>query len=86
MTGTCGESVSGTSSWSGPVSVSTATRCALYDGIRSTRHCGRQSASMQATRSSGRWSLTRRSMNSSSPRTAFTGVPSGAFTDSGMPK
>lgn len=87
MTGTCGESVSGTSSSSGrSASVSTATRCALYEGIRSTRHCGRQSASMQATRSSGRWSLTSRSMKSSSPRTAFTGVPSGAFTESGTPK
>lgn len=86
MIGTCGDRVSGVSSTSGPLSVSSATRCALYEGISSTRQWGRQSASMQATRSSGRWSWTSRPMKSSSPRTALTGVPSGAFTESGTPK
>lgn len=86
ITGTCGASVSGISSSSGPAGVSSATRWALYEGIRSTRHCGRQSASIQATRSSGWWSWTSRAMKSSRPRTALTGVPSGALTESGTPK
>lgn len=89
MTGTWGERVSGISSSSGsaePAGASSATRCALYEGIRSTRHWGRQSKSIQATRSSGWWSWTSRAMKSSRPRTAFTGVPSGALTDSGTPK
>lgn len=87
ITGTCGDSASGTSSASGvPGPVPAATRWALYEGISSTRQAGRQSASMQATRVSGRWSATSRAMKSSSPRTAFTGVPSGARTDSGTPK
>ena len=40
MTGTCGASVSGVSSSSGAVASRPATRCALYDGISSTRQCG----------------------------------------------
>ena len=61
------------------------TRCALYDGSRSTRHCGRQSSSQQQTRSVGWYSPTRRAFMSRSPRTALTGVPSGAEI-SGTPK
>ena len=84
ITGTCGERVSGTSSSSGP-----RLRGLLGDPVRLVR--GDQVdpplrapvASMQATRSSGRWSWTSRAMKSSSPRTAFTGVPSGARTESG---
>ena len=64
----------------------TTTRCALYDGSRSTRHCGRQSLSQQQTRWVGSYSSTSRLMKSSSPRTALTGVPSGAWTESGTPK
>src|SRR5258706_8643147 len=41
---------------------------------------------MQHTRRSGRRSVTSRAIMSISPRTALTGVPSGAFTDSGTPK
>ena len=62
------------------------TRCALYDGIRSTRHCGRQSLSQQQTRWVGWYSSTSRLMKSSSPRTALTGVPSGGQHLSGTPK
>ena len=61
------------------------TRCALYDGSRSTRHWGRQSSSQQQTRSVGWYSPTSRAIMSSSPRTALTGVPSGAVI-SGTPK
>jgi len=43
------------------------------------------SASMQATSAVGEWSATSRAMKSSSPRTAFTGVPSGEVFDSGTP-
>ena len=50
-----------------------------------TRKAGRQSASRQATSRPGRWSRTSRAMASSSPRIAFTGVPSGAVTVSGIP-
>ncbi|CAB4956327.1 unannotated protein [freshwater metagenome] len=82
MTGTWGLSVSGTSSASGS---STATLCALYDGIASTRKLGRQSSSQHATRCVGEWSVTSRRMKSRNPRTAFTGVPSGATVDSGTP-
>ena len=46
---TCGVSSSGTSSMSGARGCSSSTRCALYDGIRSTRHCGRQSSSRHTT-------------------------------------
>ena len=80
MTGTWGASASGV--WSPP---SGATRCALYDAIASTRNAGRQSASMQATSRSGRCVRTSWAIMSISPRTALTGVPSGAVTDSGMP-
>ena len=51
MIGTCPSSGSGTSSMSGfGPGRSATTRCALYDGIRSTRHCGRQSLSHAQTR------------------------------------
>ena len=83
MTGTCGASGSGTSSTSAAAS---ATRCALYVGIAATRNSGRQSSSQQQTSRVGRWSVTSRAMKSSNPRTALTGVPSGAVTDSGIPK
>ncbi len=86
MIGTCRSSGSGTSSMSGfGPGRSATTRCALYDGIRSTRHCGRQSLSHAQTRWVGRYSPTSRLMKSMKPRTAFTGVPSGAST-SGTPK
>ena len=81
MMATCGDSASGTSS-SSPV----ATRCALYDGIASTRKAGRQSASMAATSRLGLRSLTSRAMKSSRPRTALIGEPSGAVIVSGTPK
>ena len=63
-----------------------STRCALYVGIRSTRHCGRQSSSQQPTRWVGWYSATSRVMMSSNPRTALTGVPSAALHLSGTPK
>jgi hypothetical protein len=85
MTGTCGVSVSGTTSVSGPTGAASATRCALYVGSRSTRHCGRQSSSQQAISSVGEKSVTSRPIMSSSPRIALTGIPSGDFTVSGMP-
>ena len=62
------------------------SRCALYDGIASTRKAGRQSSSQQATSSVGRYAVTRVAIMSRNPRTALTGVPSGAVTDSGTPK
>ena len=62
-----------------------SARCALYDGMAATRNSGRQSASRQATSRAGRTSLTSRVIVSSRPRTAFTGVPSGAVTVSGIP-
>ena len=86
MIGTCGARVSGTSSAPVVPGTSTATRCALYDGIASTRNCGRQSSSQHMTSRVGRWAVTRVAIMSSSPRTALTGVPSGAFTESGTPK
>ena len=49
------------------------------------RKAGRQDASMQATRRPGFLARTRRVIMSSSPRTAFTGIPFGAVTDSGTP-
>ena len=85
MIGTCTSSGSGTTSTSGPPATTYSTRCDLYDGIRSTRHWGRQSLSQQHTRCVGRYSPTSREMKSSSPRTAFTGVPSGALNESGTP-
>ena len=60
-------------------------RCALYDGITATRKAGRQSASMQATSRAGCRARTSRAIMSSSPRTALTGVPSGAVIVSGTP-
>ena len=78
--GTCGTSPSGTVS--PPAGL---TRCALYDGTASTRKRGRQSRSRQATSRSGRRSRTRKATLSRKPRIAFTGVPSGAVTDSGTP-
>jgi hypothetical protein len=80
MMTTWGLSASGTSS-----PPSGASRWALYDGIAATRNAGRQSASMAATRWVGRRSVTSRAMKSSRPRTALTGLPSGATTESGTP-
>jgi hypothetical protein len=60
-------------------------RCSLYDGTAATRNAGRQSRSRQATSRAGLVSRTTRAMRSSVPRTAFTGDPSGAVTDSGTP-
>ena len=86
ITGTCAASAGGTSSSPVVPGTSRATRCALYDGIAATRNAGRQSSSQQATSRVGRWSTTSRAIMSSSPRTALTGVPSGARTESGTPK
>ena len=79
--------MSGTSSGTptGAVSGSPGTRCALYDGSASTRNAGRQSRSRQATSRVGRCSVTSRATMSVNPRTAFTGVPSGAVIVSGTP-
>ena len=85
MIGTCTSSGSGTSSMSTALGRAATTRCALYDGSRSTRHCGRQSSSQQQTRSVGWYSPTSLAIMSRSPRTALTGVPSGAAI-SGTPK
>src|SRR4051794_27309214 len=85
MTGTCTSNGSGTSSTSGPVGTSATTRCALYDGNRSTRQAGRQSLSQQQTSPSGSYCVTSREMKSMKPRTALTGVPSAALI-SGTPK
>ena len=82
MTGTCAASAGGTCSSFLP---SSATRCALYDGRAATRNAGRQSASIQATSRSGCRARTSRVIMSSSPRTALTGVPSGAVRVSGTP-
>ena len=84
MIGTCGGERSGTSS--PPSCRARATRCALYDGIASTRNCGRQSSSQHMTSRRRPVPVTSVAIMSSSPRTAFTGVPSGAFTESGTPK
>ena len=87
MIGICCSSGSGTSSMSGvSPGRGATTRWALYDGSRSTRHCGRQSLSQQQARWVGWYSSTSRLMNSSSPRTALTGIPFGATTLSGTPK
>jgi len=86
-TGTCGASASGTSSGipAGAAAGSPATRCALYVGSASTRKAGRQSRSRQATSLPGRRSVISRATMSVNPRTALTGVPSGAVIDSGTP-
>ena len=82
MIGICGSSPSGT--WSPP---SAATRCALYEGSSATRHAGRQSSSSAQIIRSGRRVRTSCASMSRKPRTAFTGVPSGALAaDSGIPK
>ena len=87
MIGICCSSGSGTSSTSGvSPGRGATTRCALYDGSSSTRQAGRQSLSQQQARCVGWYSSTSRLMNSSSPRTAFTGIPLGAVTLSGTPK
>ncbi|CNM33755.1 Uncharacterised protein [Mycobacterium tuberculosis] len=84
---TCGVSSSGTSSTSGwPLGSGSATRCALYDGIRSTRNCGRQSKSRQTASRFGRCCVITTAMESMKPRTALTGRPSGAVIDDGTPK
>lgn len=57
----------------------------LVAGMRSTRHCGRQSSSQQATRWVGSYVITSFAIMSSSPRAALTGRPSAAFTVSGTP-
>jgi enoyl-CoA hydratase/carnithine racemase len=54
--------------------------------MAATRQAGRQSASIAATSRVGDVVEINRAMASMSPRTAFTGVPSGAVTDSGTPK
>src|SRR5688500_7050400 len=54
--------------------------------MASTRNAGRQSSSQHATSRLGRRVATRRAVMSSRPRTALTGVPSGARTESGTPK
>src|SRR5271154_1587072 len=79
--GTCAARDGGTSS-----PPSAATRCALYEGTASTRKAGRQPTSQQAARLVGCRARTSRLIVSSSPRTALTGVPSGARTVSGTPK
>src|SRR4051812_18944654 len=82
MIGTCGDSASGTSS--PPAGVS---RCALYDGSSATRQAGRQLSSRQHTMRSGPRPRMRVERKSRKPRTALTGVPSGAFAAaSGTPK
>src|SRR5580704_2884059 len=81
ISGTCAASAGGTSS-----PPSAARRCALYDGTAWTRKAGRQSASQHATSRAGCRARTSRVIMSSSPRTALTGVPSGAWTVSGTPK
>ena len=81
ITGTWAASAGGVSSVP-----SSARRCSLYDGIAATRKAGRQSASRQAMSRLGGLAVTRRPMVSSRPRTAFTGVPSGARTVAGTPK
>ena len=85
MTGTCGSSA-GRRLLDAALSAS-ASRCALYEGSAATRNAGRQSSSQHATSRVGR-PPRRRAWRScrGSPRTALTGVPSGAFTDSGTPK
>lgn len=80
ITGTCGASAAGVSS-----APPAATRCALYEGIAATRKAGRQSASMQETSSAGEWARTSMAIMSMTPRTALTGIPSGAVSDSGTP-
>src|SRR5580704_13889467 len=81
ISGTCAARAGGTSS---PPSAD--NRCALYEGTAATRKAGRQSASQHATSRVGCRARTSRVIMSSSPRTALTGVPSGARTVSGTPK
>src|SRR3954454_18914943 len=83
MIGTCGSSAAGVSS---VPRAGSASRCALYDGSAATRNAGRQSSSQHATSRRGRRCVTSVATMSRNPRTALTGVPSGAFTDSGTPK
>src|SRR2546423_12104554 len=68
----CGSTGSGGSS--GP-----ATRGDLYEGIASTRNCGRQSASRATTSFDGRRAGRRRERKFRKPSAAFTFVPPGAF-------
>src|SRR5580700_1842184 len=82
ITGTCTASAGGVSS----DAPSGARRCALYEETAATRKAGRQSASQHATSRVGCRARTSRVIMSSSPRTALTGVPSGARTVSGTPK
>src|SRR5438093_649741 len=51
--------------------------------MRSTRHCGRQSSSRQATRNFGRYATDRFEIISRNPYAAFTCVPSRARTGRG---
>ncbi len=80
ITGICAVSAGGASS-----EPSARARWALYDGTAATRKAGRQSASMQAIRAAGERPRTSRAIMSSRPRTALTGVPSGAVSVSGTP-
>ena len=65
-----------------PSGSGSATRCALYDGMMSTRHCGRQSSSRR-TRRAGRSRVISVATVSRKPRRALTGLPSGAVIDDG---
>src|SRR3954471_14730286 len=54
--------------------------------MRSTRHCGRQSSSRHTTRRLGRSRVMTVATASRKPRTALTGLPSGAVIEEGTPK
>src|ERR1700712_4113365 len=54
--------------------------------MRSTRNCGRQSKSRQTTRRPGRCRVITVATESTKPRTALTGRPSGEVIDDGTPK
>ena len=54
--------------------------------MRSTRHCGRQSSSRQTTKRRGRSRVITVATASRNPRSALTGLPSGAVIDEGTPK
>src|SRR4029450_12709687 len=91
MIGTCTLSASGTISTSTPASPLPAppgaSRCVLYDGMSRTRQAGRQSSSRAQMSRPGRRVRISVATKSRKPRTALTGVPSGArAADSGMPK
>jgi hypothetical protein len=78
--GICGASKSGSSS-----APSSSNRLALYSGKSSTLQEGLQSPSMQATNLLGLYVVIKRALMSKYPRIAFTGVPSGDKSESGIP-